>query len=374
MMKKEIWAAGFLGLLLVLGTQSAMAQFGKMQGTVKDEDGNPYANKMVEIDRQDLGGHYEVKTDKNGKFFHAGLPLGRYSVSITMKDGKKYSLSGIPTKSTEPAMVDIDLQQEKYKAEAAASGMEVKPTKGGLSPEQIEALKKAAAERDAEIKKRQALVSTFDTGLAALKAKDYDGALSQLQAAAEADPTQHVVLAQMGEAYNGKASQAAGPEKKQWFEKAAESYAKAITIKADDASYHNNYALALVNVGKVPEGQAELVKAASLDPTNAGRYYFNLGAVLVNMNNIKEAAEAFRKATEADPNFADAYYQLGITLTGMASVDSSGKIAPAPGTQEALQKYLELAPDGPNAAAAKSLLETMGGSVATKVDLSKQKK
>ena len=373
MIKKAIWAAGFLGLLLVLSTQAAMAQFGQMRGTVIDEDGNPYANKVVYIDRQDVSGHYELKTDKNGKFFHAGLPLGRYAVSILRKDGQKFSMNGIPTKSNEPAVVDIDLQQEKMKAEAAASGMEVKQGVG-LSPEQIEALKKAASEREAEIKKRQALVSTFDSGMAALKAKDYDAALTQLQAAADADPTQHVVLAQMGEAYNGKASQAAGPEKKQWFEKAAESYEKAIAIKADDASYHNNYALALVNVGKVPEGQAELVKAASLDPTNAGRYYFNLGAVLVNMNNIKEAAEAFRKATEADPNFADAYYQLGITLTGMASVDSSGKIAPAPGTQEALQKYLELAPDGPNAAAAKSLLETMGGSVATKVDLSKQKK
>ena len=96
--------------------------------------------------------------------------------------------------------------------------------------------------------------------------------------------------------------------------------------------------------------------------------------MLVNTNNLKEAAEAFRKATEADPKFADAYYQLGVTLTGMATVDSSGKIAPAPGTQEALQKYLELAPDGPNAAAAKSLIETMGGSVSTKVDLSQQKK
>ncbi|MBI4459693.1 MAG: tetratricopeptide repeat protein [Acidobacteria bacterium] len=372
MMKKAMWAAGFLGLLLVMSTQSAMAQFGKMQGTIKEEDGTPYANKTVYIDREDVSGHYEIKTDNNGKFFHAGLPLGRYKVSVDLEGGQKYSLSGIPTKSNAPAEVNIDLQQEKLKAEAAASGMEVKRG-SGLSPEQIEALKKAASEREAEIKKRQALVSTFDTGLAAIKAKDYDGALTQLQAAAEADPTQHVVFAQMGEAYNGKASQASGPEKKQFFEKAAESYQKAISIKADDASYHNNYALALANAGKAPEAQAELVKAAELDPTNASRYYFNLGAVLVNTNNLKEAAEAFRKATEADPKFADGYYQLGVTLTGMASVDGSGKIVPAPGTQEALQKYLEVAPDGPNAAAAKSLLETMGSSVTTKVDLSKQK-
>ncbi|MBI4459552.1 MAG: tetratricopeptide repeat protein [Acidobacteria bacterium] len=369
MMKKAIWAVGFLGLLLVIGTQSALAQFGQMRGTVKDEDGNAYADKPVFIERQDMAGKYDLKTDKNGKFFHAGLPLGRYSVSILMQDGQKYTLNGIPTKTNEPAMVEIDLQQEKMKVEAAAQGMEVKQGSGGLTQEQIDALKKVAAEREAEIKKRQALVSTFDSGLAALKAKDYDAAITQLQAAAEADPTQHVVFAQMGEAYNGKASGASGAEKTQFYEKSADAYGKAIAIKADDASYHNNYALALVNLGKIPEAQAELVKAAELDPTNAGRYYFNLGAVLVNMGNTKEAVEAFRKATEKDPNFADAYYQLGITLTGMASVDSSGKISPAPGTQEALAKYVQLAPNGPNAAAAKSLLETMSGTVTTNVNV-----
>src|SRR5581483_11838656 len=131
-------------------------------------------------------------------------------------------------------------------------------------------------------------------------------------------------------------------------------------------SYHNNYALALANDGKIEEAQAELVKAAQLDPANAGRYYFNLGAVLVNTNHMKEAADAFKKATEADPNFADAYYQLGVSLMGMAQVDAkTGKVTPAPGTVEALEKYIALAPSGPNAAAAKGLLETISGSVAT---------
>ena len=43
---------------------------------------------------------------------------------------------------------------------------------------------------------------------------------------------------------------------------------------------------------------------------------------------LKEAADAFRKATEADPNYADAYYQLGVSLTGMASLDpKTGKVS-----------------------------------------------
>src|ERR1019366_7359322 len=91
-------------------------------------------------------------------------------------------------------------------------------------------------------------------------------------------------------------------------------------------------------------------------------------ALLVNTNHMKEAAEAFRKATEADPNLAEAYYQLGVSLTGLAVLDpKTGKVQPVAGTVEALQKYLQLAPDGPNAASAKGLVDSMTGPVTTQI-------
>ena len=369
MRKNAMWALGF-GLWLVMGVLPARAQFGQMQGLVKDEDGKPFANAVVSIDREDIRGHYEVKTDRNGKFFHAGLPLGRFSVSVKQKNGRDFKIGGIQTRMSEPASVEIDLQQEVMRAQAAAEGIQVQ---GGanapkLSEEQMAQIQAAAKERDEQIKKRQALTGKFESGMEAMKAKNYDQAITDLTAAAEVDPTQHVVFAQLGEAYGGKAAAARGDEKKQLYEKSMEAYQKALTMKADDASYHNNFALALANSGKLQEAQAELVKAAELDPPNGGRYFFNLGAVLINTNHMKEATEAFKKATEADPNFADAYFQLGVTLTGMASVDpSTGAIVPAPGTKEALEKYIQLAPTGPNAAAAKSLLETISGSVTTQV-------
>ena len=372
MVRKAMWATG-LFCLLALGSQSAMAQFGQMTGNIKGEDGKPLANAVIGIDREDIKGHYEVKTDKNGKFFHAGLPLGRFSVSV-MRDGKKFfTIGGIQTRLSEPATVEIDLQQEKMRTEAQSQGVAVPADKAGaqnkLSAEQMAAIEKASKERDETIKKRQALTGKFDGAMQAMKDKNFDEAITQFQAAADVDPTQHVVFAQLGEAYSGKATQAkASAEKKEFYDKSVDAYQKALTLKPDDPSYHNNYALALANDGKVDEAQAELMKAAQLDPTNAGRYYFNLGAVLVNTNHMKEAADAFRKATEADPNFADAFYQLGISLTGLASVDAkTGKVQPVPGTVESLQKYLQLAPDGPNAAAAKGLLDTMTGAVTTQI-------
>src|SRR4051812_43699055 len=116
MVRKAAWATGLLCLFVTLGSQTAKAQFGQMRGTVKAEDGKPLANAVIAIDREDIKGHYEIKTDKNGKFFHAGLPLGKFSVSV-MRDGKQFfSLHGIQTRLSEPAEVEIDLQQEKMRA------------------------------------------------------------------------------------------------------------------------------------------------------------------------------------------------------------------------------------------------------------------
>ncbi|MBI4480123.1 MAG: tetratricopeptide repeat protein [Acidobacteria bacterium] len=369
-MVKKIWAISLFSMLLALGARPAAAQFGQMTGSVIGEDGQPAANIVVAIDRDDIKGHYEVKTDKNGKFFHAGLPLGRFTVSV-MKDGKKlFSQGNVQTRLSAPVDVPINLREERARTEAQAAGLQIPAEQGGkLTEEQMKAIEAASKERDEAIKKRQELMSKFGAAMEAMKNKDFDTAITTFQAASEVDPTQHVIFAQLGEAYSGKAGQSKdSAEKKDFLTKSTDAYKKAIEIKADDASYHNNYALALVNLGQVQEAQAELMKAAQIDTANAGQYYFNLGAVLVNTGHMQEAGDAFKKATEANPTMADGYYQLGVTLIGMATVDpkTQAMVAP-PGTKEALQKYLELAPTGKDAAAAQSLLDTLNATVPTAV-------
>jgi tetratricopeptide (TPR) repeat protein len=121
-------------------------------------------------------------------------------------------------------------------------------------------------------------------------------------------------------------------------------------------------------MGNIQDAQNELMKAAAADPANSSQYYFNLGAVLVNTGHMKEAADAFKKATDAKPDFADGYYQLGVTLIGMATVDpKTGAMVPPDGTKEALSKYMQLAPTGPNAQSAQAMLDAINTSVTTQV-------
>ena len=65
------------------------------------------------------------------------------------------------------------------------------------------------------------------------------------------------------------------------------------------------------------------------------------------------------------PPVADPYYQKGVNLLAKATLSKDGKMVPAPGTAEALNKYLELAPDGKYAQAAKDLLTSIGAPVQT---------
>src|SRR5262249_13418620 len=155
---------------------------------------------------------------------------------------------------------------------------------------------------------------------AAVQAKNYDEGVTQLSKAAELDANQHVVFAQLAEAYMGQAATKTGADFDATAAKGLDAYQKAIALKPDDAAYHNNYALALVKAKKIPDAQAELNKAAQLDPTNAGRYYYNLGAVLVNAGQNDAAGDFFKKAIEAQPNYADAQYQFGVYLISKASI------------------------------------------------------
>jgi tetratricopeptide (TPR) repeat protein len=139
--------------------------------------------------------------------------------------------------------------------------------------------------------------------------------------------------------------------------KGIDAYQKAIELDPTDAATHNNFALALAKAKKFDETQKELQKAAELDPPKAGQYYYNLGALLTNSGQSEAAIEAFKKAITADPNHAESYYQLGISMMSKVTMVDNKPVA-APGTVEAFQKYLQLAPNGTNAATAQEMLKS----------------
>jgi tetratricopeptide (TPR) repeat protein len=354
---------------------AAFAQISAMEGDVKGPDGKPLQGAVIKIVRTDIKGSYTVKTDKKGHYFYNGLPLGVYNVTVEVGGKEADGVNGVRTRLGDPVAVPFDLEKKANEGaaknaaiqQAASSGAPIsKEVERSMTKEQKEAMDKAIKERETSMKKNKELNDAFNAGLTALQAKQYDVAVASLTKASELDPKQVAVWAQLADAHVGMASTKTGPEFDAEMAKGLEAYGKAIELNPNDGATHNNYALALAKAKKFDEMKVELNKAAQLDPTKAGQYYYNLGALMVNAGQNEAAVDAFKKAIEADPKHADSYYQLGVGLVSKASLGADGKVTPVPGTIEAFQKYLELAPNGQFAEGAKGMLATFD----TKIDTS----
>ncbi len=337
-----------------------------VMGDVKGDDGQPLKGAVIKIVRTDIKANYSVKTDKKGHYYYGGLQPGTYRVSIDV-DGKERGAQDhvILHLSPDPQPVNFDLKAEHATAPAGAAPELTKEQERGMTPEQKAAYEKNKSSKEAQIKKNKELNDAFNAGIAAQDAKQWDVAIQSFEKAATLDPTQNVVFGRLGDSYSALAKTKTGADQQAALEKAIAAYQKAIELKADAPEYHNNYALALAGEKKFPEAQAELQKAAQLDPANGGKYYYNLGAVLVNTGQLEPAGDAFKKAIELEPTYADAYFQYGITLMGKATTGSDGKMIPVAGTAEAFNKYLELAPNGRDAETAKAMLAQIGAKVET---------
>lgn len=366
---------------------TSLAQVVPIEGNVKGADGKPIQGAVIKITRTDIRGEYPAKTDKKGHYINIGVPIGgTFNVALFI-DGKQVDVvNGVHT-GGDMKPVDFDLKAaQKDNSTKQAELQKAMETTGkipdevarGMTSEQKAQMEKDFKDKSEKMKKRNDLNDSFNAGMAAKDAKQWDVAVASFTKSSELDPSQPAVWANLGESWAKVAETKTGPEFDAALQKAQDAYSKAIELKPDDAASHNNYAIALGKAKKFTEMQAELKKAVDLDPPNGGKYYYNLGAMLVNANQGEAAGEAFKKAIELTPTYADAYYQYGVTLVGKAQIGADGKVTPAPGTVEAFQKYLELtasvcatptSPPDPKCQyvqSSKEMLTTLGSTVDTK--------
>lgn len=360
---------------MALFALASLAQITGIEGVIKGEDGKPLQGAIVKIHRTDIKGEYQTKaSDKKGHYIYNGLPYGKYDLSVWVGDKQVDELKGVQTRPGDLQQIPFDLKADSKPSatDANKQALAQKAMESGqisdelarqLTPEQKAQLQKQI---DANVKTRQknsALNQAYNDGIAALEAKNYDVAIDNLNKAGEMDPNQVAVWSHLAQAYQDQAGTKTGAEHDAAVAKAIEAYNKALTLKPDDASLHNNYGLFLAKSGKFPDATAELEKSAQLEPANACKYYYNLGALYTNAGQVDPAVDAFKKGIAADPNCADAYYQMGVNLMAKVTTTPDGKMVPVPGTTEAFQKYLALKPDGPNAESAKAMLTTLGSTV-----------
>jgi tetratricopeptide (TPR) repeat protein len=353
-MKKQIVLIALTVLLIAAMAVSAAAQMTtQIKGSAKDETGKPYVGISVILQSTDSNRKYTLKTDKRGEFFSLGIQPGRYNV-IFQKDGQTFYTWNNYDVKLSPGEKDnnLELDMAKERAEQAK--------KGGMTEEQ----KKQMEAVQKENSKIKGLNEKLAAARAAEQAGNWDQAVQIMQDAVAVDQSKGILYATLGDALTGAKK----------FPEAADAYQKATALEPNKGEYHNNLGQAYLKSNKIDEAIGEYNKAAEIDPTHAATYYFNLGAVLTNKNKPDDANAAFDKCIAADPTKADAYYWKGVNLVAKATVDKTGKMVAPDGTSEALNKYLELQPEGPYAQGAKDLLGSIGAAVQTSFGKERKKK
>jgi len=327
-------------LSVFAGAQNVM-----VKGICRDEGGRPIARGTVKFQNLATGQKISATTGERGEYTTVDVMPGTYKVTLFDSSSKQlFYFDRAELKANSQYNVDFNLAELRADAEKQAGAEQQRTDNEKIQQENekirgVNALLLQAAQQKKE--------------------KHYAAALATLQQAAAQDQTHDVVYGALGDALMLN----------QKYPEAEAAYAKAITLAPPGsksvANYHSGIALADVQETKMEPGMGECDKAAQVNVQEGSVCYFNVGAVLTNQDKPDAANQAFDKAIGTDPTRADAYYHKGANLLNKATLGSDNKIVPAPGTVEALSKYLELAPEGPYAQSARDMLARLGAPVQT---------
>lgn len=369
-MRQTIIRLGCVAVALLMMAPAAMAQTGRLRGTVIGGDGEPLQDAVIEIRGLNSDQVRETKTGRNGTFLHAGIPTGEYTLTCVVDGEMMGQISGIRVRYQEDSDVVFDLQNVKKYEDALralqTTGEVTEAELEGLTEEQKRTIRAQMESMSGELAERKELNDAFNNAMQAKKAEQWDTAVENFQKALELDPENEVIIGNLADTYLQKAQATRGEDRQAALAGCFPIYEQMLTLKPDDGVTLNNYALALYMAGRIEEGQATLEKAIQLDPGQAGMYYYNLGASLLqlNMANQNAACDAFKSAMDVG-SYAPAFFQYGNCLMNQMTLDENGNIVAAPGTKEAFEKYLEMDPSGPHAADAQQMLQVLGTSVQT---------
>ena len=300
----------FLPLALIVTLLAATNLFAigeaRMTGKVLDADTKqPIADVIITADATgERTVHQDFKVKKDGTYA-VFLLHGTMKYKFTVKaPGYQPYMEEMKLKLGEPNVKDFFLSKPGA-APVASTGTE---TKGDPA------------------------VDAYNEGAALANTGDYAGAIKKFEEAVAAKPdllAGWMALAKVG-------------LKAKEYPKAINAANKVLEIDDSDADMWGVLYGAYTATGD----KAKAAEAEAKMPKNAGAL-FNQAARLINQQKDGEAETLLKQAIELDDSMAVAYYELGMLYV------RAGKSADA---KTALMKYLELDPNGRDAATAKEML------------------
>ena len=297
-----IQRAALLFLVVFMSASLAAAQgwrgMGRVSGKVTDEQGKPLAGVIVRLNLPGAGGT-ETKTNTKGEWALAGIARGDWQVD--------FELAGYEIKRITVSILELQ---------------RIPPVEVTLKQDINEIIRLAMIE---------------------------GGELMNQQKYVEARAVYEKLLAKYPEAYRVEPYIARSYYAEKNYEEAVKHLR--IAVEKDPADQENKLRLGniLMDMGRVEEGRQVI---ASVDDTAVKdpAIYVNVGISLLNQNKANEALPYFEKAIVRFPSRGEAYYYRALVRLQKGDTE---------GTKADLTKFLELAPDAPEAPAARKALEQL---------------
>ncbi len=309
-----------LGLLVALAPAAAQLP-GNMRGLIQDENGDPVPNVTIKItdpERPDFEQVVEGNAKGRYKFLLANATVP-YSLTFSAPGYQTFSLNGVKIAARQDTRRNFTMKSKAAAQAEAAAAPTAAPT--DIDPE-------AAAKGGA--------VETFNKGVKAENAGDFDGALLFYESAVEKNDELGMAHAALSRMYLKKGDHS----------KAVTSAERALELDSDSdvgqVLYEGYTAL-----GQKDKADAALAQLQAADPEKAGKNLFNEAADHYNNGRMAEAKSGLEKLLSMDPEHAEGNYMLGIVYIG------EGNNA---GAKEKLEKFLSIAPNHTDAATAKEML------------------
>jgi tetratricopeptide (TPR) repeat protein len=200
-----------------------------------------------------------------------------------------------------------------------SSPLPAPPPAGNAAANAVPAVTPNLATPNADAQKR------IEAARAAINARNYALAVTEAEAAVQADPGASNTHYLLGNAYNQSASvEADAAIRNDLFNKSAGAYQRAVAINANNTDALHNLGTVYYQLGRLPEARAQLEAALKLEPNDAKSHY-TLGSIFVQEDpgaspgSLARAEEEFLAALKYDPNLAVAH--VGLTQVYLTKGD-----------------------------------------------------
>jgi tetratricopeptide (TPR) repeat protein len=276
---------------------------GRIAGKVTDDGGQPLEGVVVKAQRVGSNGGTEVKTNKKGEWALNGLNSGQWN---------------------------LDFQKEGFETSKITASV----SESGANPPVTTKLKKAAVDPNI------ALQADLKQAADLMSQQKYADARAIYQGILDKHPEATAQL----EPYIARTYYA-----EHQIDPAIEHLRAALAKDPNNIEVKLLLANLLAEKGNADESKqlmASVDESKITDPTTM----LNIGIGLLNQKKPEEALTWFDKTVTRFPQSADGYYYRGITELQLEKADAA---------KADLTKFVEMAPNAPEAATAKAILEKL---------------